>query len=93
MKMDLTNCGLVVLHCKLGTTEMAVYHHVVKYDAKYRILRVFRTYPDGSAILFTDEPYNAKFGPNSNTATNSIITGAGGTVPDIPGAWQQHYGQ
>jgi hypothetical protein len=37
------------------------------------------------------QPYDAKNGPNSNTATNSIIQNAGGTMPDIPGAWQQHY--
>jgi uncharacterized protein RhaS with RHS repeats len=39
------------------------------------------------------EPYNAKFGPNSNTAADNIIEGAGGVAPDIPGAFHQNYGE
>ena len=39
------------------------------------------------------EPYDSTFGPNSNTATDNIIEGAGGTMPDIPGAIQQNYGE
>jgi hypothetical protein len=35
--------------------------------------------------------YDAKSGPNSNSAANTIIQNAGGTLPDVPGAWQQHY--
>ena len=35
--------------------------------------------------------YNATFGPNSNTATQQIIQGAGGTLPNIPGAYGQYY--
>ncbi|MFC5740964.1 RHS repeat-associated core domain-containing protein [Dyella tabacisoli] len=37
------------------------------------------------------QDYDAKNGPNSNTAANTIIHNAGGTLPDVPGAWQQHY--
>jgi hypothetical protein len=35
--------------------------------------------------------YNAKFGPNSNTATQKIIEKAGGSLPNIPGAYGQYY--
>ena len=31
------------------------------------------------------------WGPNSNTAANDIITGGGGTTPDVPWAWGQHF--
>ena len=31
------------------------------------------------------------YGPNSNTAAHNIITNAGGTPPDVPGAWGQSY--
>jgi RHS repeat-associated protein len=31
------------------------------------------------------------YGPNSNTAANNIIQNAGGTPPNVPGAWGQHY--
>lgn len=31
------------------------------------------------------------YGPNSNTAANNIITNAGGTTPDVPGAWGQNF--
>ena len=37
------------------------------------------------------KPYDPIWGPNSNTATNSIIQNAGGTMPDVPGAIQQYY--
>jgi hypothetical protein len=30
------------------------------------------------------------YGPNSNSAANNIIQNAGGTTPDVPGAWDQH---
>ena len=31
------------------------------------------------------------YGPNSNTAANNIITNAGGTTPNVQGAWGQDY--
>jgi RHS repeat-associated protein len=37
------------------------------------------------------QDYDAKNGPNSNTAANSIIHSAGGTLPNVSGAWQQYY--
>jgi len=37
-------------------------------------------------------PYDAKLGPNSNTAADNIIERAGGVAPNVPGAWQQNYG-
>lgn len=39
------------------------------------------------------EPYNSKTGPNSNTSADNIIENAGGTAPNVPGAWQQNYGE
>jgi uncharacterized protein RhaS with RHS repeats len=42
-----------------------------------------RSYSQGS--------YDPYVGPNSNTAAAGIITGAGGTVPNVPGAFGQHY--
>jgi RHS repeat-associated protein len=39
------------------------------------------------------EPYDAKFGPNSNTAADNIIEGAGGIAPNVPGAVNQNYGE
>jgi hypothetical protein len=35
--------------------------------------------------------YDAKFGPNSNTATQQIIEKAGGTLPNINGAYGQYW--
>lgn len=37
--------------------------------------------------------YDAIEGPNSNTASDQIIEGAGGVAPDIPGAVGQNYGE
>ena len=39
----------------------------------------------------SDEEYSAWFGPNSNTAADNIIEGAGGTVPDVEDVWHQNY--
>lgn len=36
-------------------------------------------------------PYDAKFGPNSNTATQQSVERAGGTVPNISGAYGQNW--
>ena len=48
----------------------------------------------GNSFSFGEnEKYDAKSGPNSNTATDNIIEGAGGVMPNIPGAWQQNYGE
>lgn len=38
-------------------------------------------------------PYDSKWGPNSNTASDNIIEGAGGAAPSVPGAWQQNHGE
>ena len=40
----------------------------------------------------SSEPYDAVFGPNSNTAADNIIENAGGIAPNIPGALNQNYG-
>ena len=37
--------------------------------------------------------YDAKFGPNSNTATEKIVEKADGKLPNIPGAYGQNYGK
>lgn len=37
------------------------------------------------------EEYDAFGGPNSNTASNDIIEAAGGTPPQVEGAWRQNY--
>jgi RHS repeat-associated protein len=39
------------------------------------------------------KPYDANEGPNSNTFVDDVVEGAGGTMPDIPGATQQNYGE
>lgn len=36
-------------------------------------------------------PYDAKFGPNSNTSTQQIIERAGGSLSNIPGAYGQNW--
>ncbi|WP_428241671.1 hypothetical protein [Gynuella sp.] len=41
----------------------------------------------------SSEDYSALLGPNSNTAADNIIEYAGGTAPDVDGAWQQNYGE
>jgi RHS repeat-associated protein len=41
---------------------------------------------------YTQGPYNALTGPNSNTMPDNIIEGAGGVAPDVPGAWMQNHG-
>jgi RHS repeat-associated protein len=46
---------------------------------------------DAGNFYNSGQDYDARNGPNSNTATNTIIQNAGGTMPDIPGAVQQHY--
>ncbi len=51
-----------------------------------------RVMESGDNYNLPDE-YDAKFGPNSNTAADDIVENAGGTVPDIPGAYNQNYGE
>ena len=53
-----------------------------------RVLMLFDLY-----LLITDRDYNALKGPNSNTAADDVIEGAGGTIPDSPGATQQNWGE
>jgi hypothetical protein len=38
-------------------------------------------------------PYRPVLGPNSNTSADNIIEQPGGTVPNIPGAVAQNYGE
>jgi len=40
---------------------------------------------------YSQGPYFPVPGPNSNTAAGNIITNAGGTVPNVPGAWGMGY--
>jgi RHS repeat-associated protein len=40
---------------------------------------------------YSQGPYFPVPGPNSNTAAGNIITNAGGTVPNAPGAWGMGY--
>ena len=40
---------------------------------------------------YSQGPYFPVPGPNSNTAANNIIMNAGGTPPNVPGAWGQGY--
>ncbi|NOT69799.1 MAG: RHS repeat-associated core domain-containing protein [Hyphomicrobium sp.] len=42
---------------------------------------------------YSQPPYDAVFGPNSNTASDNILEGAGGSVPDVDGAYQQNWGE
>ncbi len=48
-----------------------------------------------SGVIQKGENYSAEYwlypGPNSNTAAVSIVEGAGGIVPNIPGAYGQNY--
>lgn len=37
--------------------------------------------------------YDAVYGPNSNTSAEQIVEGAGGKLPNIPGAYGQNYGK
>jgi RHS repeat-associated protein len=46
----------------------------------------------GKGKGYSQGPYMLPgLGPNSNTCANSIIEQAGGTTPDVPGAWSQRY--
>jgi len=45
-----------------------------------------------SGNSYSQGPYGLT-GPNSNTAANNIIVGAGGTPPQVPGAVGQNYGK
>jgi hypothetical protein len=40
-----------------------------------------------------ERPYNAKWGPNSNTFVDDVIEKSGGEIPDIPKATQQNWGE
>jgi RHS repeat-associated protein len=42
---------------------------------------------------YSQPPYSSVFGPNSNTAADNIIEGAGGIAPDVPGAFHQNWGE
>ncbi len=42
---------------------------------------------------YSQGPYDGKFGPNSNTAADNIIEGAGGVAPNVDGALHQNYGE